>query len=238
MRSCCSTSSYRRAIESGELTQLEWIDRCARDLRADGVEFDARYFPRIDDEYLAQLKKLCVDRCLTVASVCASVALGGDEVDAAIDSFVPWIDRALALGAPLLRFDSGRVAGSPGVAWREFVRALKIVCGEAKRRNITLALQAADGDALVVTPIDVRRALKECDSAWLRVSMRAADLAGTESTQWRDLVDETVIVTTQTGAVEQIAAMEKAGYNGFVSVCYAGGHDDEAALPAIFEAFS
>jgi sugar phosphate isomerase/epimerase len=229
----CSTSSYRRTIENGALTQLEWVDACARELPVDGVEFDARFFPRTDDDYLAQLKKLCADRCLTVASASAIVPLGGDDVDAVLESFLPWIDRALALGAPLLRFESGLTIGSPGIAWREFVRGLKVACAHAKRRNVTLALQSGHSGALVASPADVRRALKECDSAWLRVSMRAADLAGAGSAEWNDLMDETVIATTETGASEEIAALEIARYRGFLTLCYAGERDETEAVPAI-----
>jgi sugar phosphate isomerase/epimerase len=236
MQWCCSTSSYRHAIAAGELTQLEWVDRCARELPVDGIEFDARFFPRTDDDYLAQLKKLCADRCLTVASATAVVSLGGDDVDAVLETFAPWIDRALALGAPLLRFDSGLNSGSPGIAWREFVRGLKAACAHAKRRNVTLALQAGESGALVASPGDVRRALKECDSAWLRVSMRAADLTGAGSVEWRELMDETVIVTTETGAVEEIDALESAGYRGFLSLCYAGDRNEVDAVPAIIGA--
>lgn len=233
MRLCCSTASYRRAIASGELTQLEWVDRCARELAVDGVEFDAGFFPRTDDDYLAQLKKLCADRCLTVAGATSIVSLGGDDVDAAIETFVPWIDRALALGAPLLRFECGAASGAPGIGWREFVRALKHVCTEAKRRNVTLALQAGASGALVTTPADVRRALKECDSAWLRLAMRAADLTGGGAAGWLDLLDETVIVTTETGDASEMAALGSAGYRGFVSLCYAGERDEAEAVPAI-----
>jgi sugar phosphate isomerase/epimerase len=233
MQLCCSTSSFRRTIESGGLTQLEWVDRCARELLVDGVEFDARFFPRTDDDYLAQLKKLCADRCLTVASSTAMVRLGGDDVDAVLEAFLPWIDRAVALGAPVLRFDSGLTSGSPGIAWREFVRGLKGACAHAKLRNVTLALQAGESGSLVASPGDVRRALKECDSAWLRLSMRAADLVGAASAEWNDLMAETVIATTETGAVEEITALESAGFRGFLSLCYAGDRDESEAVPAI-----
>src|SRR5450755_88149 len=93
MKLCCSTAAFGRALDEGELTQLEWIDACANDLDVDGVEFDGRYFPRTDDDYLAQLKKLCADRCLTVACVTVSERLGGTDVDAALETLVPWIER-------------------------------------------------------------------------------------------------------------------------------------------------
>ena len=232
MQLCCSTSSYQRTIAAGGLTQLEWVDRCAH-LPVDGVEFDARFFPRTDDDYLAQLKKLCADRCLTVASATASVSLGGDDVDSVLETFLPWIDRALALGAPLLRFESGLASGSPGIAWREFVRGLKVACAHAKSRNVTLAVQAGASGALVASPGEVRRALKECDSAWLRVSMRAADLSGAAAAEWNDLLDETVIATTETGVAEEIAALGRGGYRGFLALCYAGQRDEDEAVKEI-----
>ncbi|HXW77607.1 MAG TPA: hypothetical protein VEJ20_09365, partial [Candidatus Eremiobacteraceae bacterium] len=81
--SCCSRS-YAPLLRHGSLTQLEWIDRCAA-LRFDGVEFAASHFPRTDDDYLAQLKKLCVDRGLTAASVALDVRLGEADIDAQAD---------------------------------------------------------------------------------------------------------------------------------------------------------
>lgn len=236
MRLCCSTSSYRRAIESGELTQLEWVDRCANELQVDGVDFGARYFPRTDEDYLAQLKKMCADRRLTVAGATAMTELGGGDVDAALESFAPWIERAAALGAPVLRFEGGRADGSPGIAWREFVRALKAACAAAKLRNVTLALQAGDRTALVATPTDLRRAFKECDSAWLRVAMRASDLTGGAAGEWRGLLDQTVIATSKTGASEEITALDQAGYRGFLSLCYEGAQNEDEAVPAIVAA--
>jgi sugar phosphate isomerase/epimerase len=233
MQLCCSTSSYQQTFAAGGLTQLEWVDLCARELPVDGIDFDARFFPRSDDDYLAQLKKLCADRCLTVASATANVSLGGDDVDSVLEAFVPWIDRALAFGAPLLRFESGLATGSPGIAWREFVRGLKVACAHAKLRNVTLALQAGESGVLVASPGDVRRALKECDSAWLRVSMRASDLVGASAADWNELMDETVIATTETGAAEEIAAFEQVGYRGFLSLCYAGEQNERDAVRAI-----
>ena len=233
---CCSTASYSRAIAAGELTQLEWVDRCAHELHVDGVDFDTRFFPRTDDEYLAQLKKLCADRCLTVVCVASAIEIGGDDVDAVLESFLPWIGHALALGAPLLRFRGGRVVGSPGVAWREFIRALKAACAEAKRHNVTLALEAGDVGALVAAPSEMRRAFKECDSAWLRLAMRGSDLTGSSGDEWRGLLEDTVVATTRSGDERECGALQEAGFRGFVSLCYEGEQAEAGAVPAIFAA--
>jgi xylose isomerase-like TIM barrel protein len=219
MKLCCSTAAYGRAIDEGELTQLEWIDACSNDLNVDGVEFDGRYFPRADDDYLAQLKKLCADRCLTVACVRSPVALGGADVDASIASFLPWIAHAAALGSPLVRFScAASPDGSPGIAWRELIRGLKAACVDAKRLNITLALERGEEGSLVSSSAEIKRAQKECDSAWLRVATRAEDLAGADGAAYLALVDETVIVTALTGERRLIHAVDASGVRGFISL--------------------
>src|SRR5438552_7916363 len=168
MKVCCSSRSYARVLQAGALTQLEWIDRCA-ELSMDGVDFGASDFPRTDSDYLAQLKKLCVDRGLTAACLSFDASYGDGDVDGQTVDLEGWIESAHALGVPLVRFGVGTATGSPGVAWRELVRGLKRATSAAKHRNVTLAVRTrASTSALVATPADLKRLLKECDSAWLR----------------------------------------------------------------------
>jgi hypothetical protein len=219
MKLCCSTAAFGRAIDAGELTQLEWIDACANDLDIDGVEFDGRFFPRTDDDYLAQLKKLCADLRLTVACVRSPVALGGKDVDASLASFLPWIAHADALGSPLLRFACATVPdGSPGIAWRELIRGLKAACVEAKRANVTLALERGDQGSLISSSADTKRVQKECDSAWLRIATRAEDLAGADNAAYLALLDETVIMTALSDDGRLIDAASRSGFRGFVAL--------------------
>ena len=53
MKLACASGALHREIESGELTQLEFLDLCARELGCDGVVLDVRHFPRADDDYLS-----------------------------------------------------------------------------------------------------------------------------------------------------------------------------------------
>lgn len=218
MKLCCSTAAFGDAIEAGEMTQLEWLDVCANELDVQGVDFDGRFFPRTDDEYLAQLKKLCADRCLTVACASAPAPFGGADMDASIAAFTPWIGRALALGSPLLWFSCASAPeGSPGIAWRELIRGLKSVCVEAKRLNVTLALARGEDGSLVASPADTRRALKECDSAWLRVAMRAEDLAADQRVEWQALLAESVVMTSDSGD-DAMRGDVAPGFRGFLSI--------------------
>jgi len=227
MKICCSSRSYARAIQSGDLTQLEWVDRCAR-LALDGVDFASAHFPRTDLDYLAQIRKLCVDRGLTVAAVAFDGEIGGDaDVDAQASLIETWIGNAAALGAPLLRISSGSSTGSPGVAWRELIRGLKTMSHAAKEKNVTLALESRPG-SLVSSPPDCKRALKECDSAWLRLAQDMTVLSPSEDGD--ALFDEIVVAVARGGEVDTNAAgtLRRRGFIGFVTLETSGVDEDKA----------
>jgi len=228
MKICCSSRSYARAIQSGDLTQLEWVDRCAR-LALDGVDFASAHFPRTDLDYLAQIRKLCVDRGLTVAAVAFDGEIGGDaDLDAQASLIETWIGNAAALGAPLLRISSGSSTGSPGVAWRELIRGLKTISHAAKEKNVTLALESRPG-SLVSSPPDCKRALKECDSAWLRLAQDVTAVLS-PSEDGDALVDEIVVAIARGGDVDTDAAgtLRRRGFIGFITLETSGVDEDKA----------
>jgi xylose isomerase-like TIM barrel protein len=206
-------------LQSGDLTQLEWVDLCASELKLDGVDFGAAHFPRTDADYLAQLKKLCTDRGLTVAALTVEVPFGEGDVDRQTADLGTWVERASLLGAPLVRVACGAIAGSPGIAWRELIRGFKLACATAKERNVTFALQSSEA-TLVATPSDARRCLKECDSAWLRLAPTTAQLTGDLAQGWRELMNFAVLLIAGGSAVDSpaLGAAREAGYIGFVTV--------------------
>jgi len=214
MKVCASSRSFARQLDAGRLTQLEWIDVvCEQAL--DGVDLSTEHFPRRDDDYLAQIKKLCVDRGLTIAAVNTNVSFGAGVIDPQIDTLVGAVDVAAAIGAPIARFDCGGAQGSPGVAWRELVRGLKSVCDYAKRRNVTMAIWPKS-DTLVATEADVKRAFKECDSAWLR-------LAAPATPDWELLGRDAVIMIVPSEGYDMAVALR---FRGFISLENETGSDD------------
>jgi hypothetical protein len=159
MKLACASSSLHRDIERGELTQLEFLDLCARELACDGVVLDVRHFPRTDDDYLAQVKKMAVDRGLTIAGLadisffCAPPERMGSV-----------LDHAVTLGAPLV---AGPLAREVECSWTEQLARLNVATSLAKAHNVTLALRNAPGTFAANAP-DCKRVVKETDSAWLR----------------------------------------------------------------------
>jgi sugar phosphate isomerase/epimerase len=240
MKLCCSSHSYARTLAAG-LTHLEWVDLCAGELMLDGVEFVRSHFPRLDTEYVAQLKKLCADRSLTVACLDHDVPFDASDVDRHVAMLTNTLEIAAGLGAPLVRIHTGPVAGSPALAWRELVRGLGACCIQAKQYNITFALQPEVGSP-VVSPTDVKRAFKECDSAWLRLAATPQMLIGAARDAWDDALSAAVIVIAPMGRLDTFGADETTDflqvltalwqrrYRGFLSVAYAGDEDERQAV--------
>jgi len=164
MKIACSSAGFSRAIAEGSLTQLEWLDVCANELEVDGLVFDRAQFPRTDDEYLAQLKKLAVDLGLTIAAVSSDTPFAGED---AAD-----FDIALRLGAPLVVRRAPPTSDDPS-AWGAFTDAARTIASAAKTANVTLAVRNAKG-TLCASAADVKRLAKDVDSAWLRCALEPA----------------------------------------------------------------
>lgn len=244
MKVCCSSHSYDRMLAGGDLTQLEWVDVCANELELDGVEFALAHFPRCDAEYVAQLKKLCVDRGLTVAGLHHDVALDAAAIDDHVESLGRSLAIASGLGSPIVRCGLGPIAGSPAVLWREAIRGLKTACVRAKELNVTLALEPKLG-TLVADPAEAKRVQKECDSAWLRLAPNASMLASPGRGAWTEALAGAAIVVVPMKALDTFGAEESvdyiaaltfvrgAGWRGFLSLVYEGA---EAERPAVSRA--
>jgi sugar phosphate isomerase/epimerase len=162
MQFAYSSGAFDQALRSGDLTQLEFIDAVARETLFDGVVFDDRHFPRTDGDYLAQLKKMCADLGLTIAALASDAFFVTDE-----DAMRSAIDRALALGAPLL---AGRLGSETALSWSEQLHKLGTASSLAKSANVTLAVRNAPG-TFAATEHECKRVSKETDSAWLRFGL-------------------------------------------------------------------
>ena len=173
MKLAYASSAFARAIDRGDCTQIEFVELCAREFACDGVVLDAVQFPRTDDNYLAQLRKMAADLGLDIAAVSDRVFCTGDE-----DAMRATLDLANALGAPLI---AAPLAAETALSWSDQRERLAAATSLAKRANVTLALRNATG-TFAASAHDLKRATKEADSAWLRYGLEpaaldAADLA-------------------------------------------------------------
>jgi sugar phosphate isomerase/epimerase len=157
MRLALSTTAFARALAAGELTQLELLDACAGELRADGVVLDAAQFPRRDSDYLAQVKKFCADLALVIVAV-------RDDGLTARDSEA--LVMASHLGAPYVLTCMPAKGNDPVMRWNEALAIIARAASQAKKLNVTLAVRNAPG-SLAADNFEMGRLRKESDTAWL-----------------------------------------------------------------------
>jgi hypothetical protein len=191
MKLACASSALHHSIERGDLTQLEFLDLCAHELACDGIVLDVRHFPRADDDYLAQIKKMAADRGLTIAAVTSGTFFGSAE-----NEMADVLRCALALGAPLV---AGVLAREIDCPWSDQLARLNVATASAKASNVTLAVRNAPGTFAASTH-DCKRVVKEADSAWLRfgpeprafdAASDPSELAANSVLLWSNVGDET-----------------------------------------------
>lgn len=201
MKLACSSTAFDEQLRRGDLTQLEWIDACARELAVDGAVFDVRHFPRADTDYLAQIKKMCTDLGLTVA------ALRHDGFFCnGMEHMEQTLLTALTLGAPLVAAPLEPVTT---VSWTQSLERLNDAAALAKRLNVTIALRNVP-HSHAASVHDMKRAAKETDSAWLRFG---PDLDSLEAgDDFHELLPKTVLIWH--GYVAPFVAV--GSYRGFI----------------------
>jgi hypothetical protein len=164
VRIAISSCSFRRPLALRELTQLEWVERCASVLEADGIVAAVADFPRADDEYVAQLRKVTIDLGLVPFGLDAPALL---DPTAPPGSLKDVLALANAFGAAVVRTVLPAPGEVPPASFVEAVAAAKEASRAAKAANVTLVVAAATG-TLGEDLTGIKHLLKDVDSAWLR----------------------------------------------------------------------
>jgi hypothetical protein len=211
MKLACASGAIHREIENGELTQLEFLDLCARELACDGVVLDARHFPRTDEDYLAQVKKMATDWGLSIAAVSDSSFFCSQ-----VERMTQVLAQAASLGAPLV---AAPLALQTQFSWSEQLERLAFATSLAKRLNVTLALRNAP-QTFAAGTADCKRVVKETDSAWLRYGPDPQELDAASDAQ--ALAPNTVLLWSglqqQTEQTVAAATRAFATFRGYVAI--------------------
>jgi hypothetical protein len=220
-----SSSSFAGAFRRGTLTHLEWLEGCASRLDADGVIFALADFPRTDDEYAAQLKKVAVDLGLVPVALDAPGLLDPERSD---DERAAAVALAALLGTPLLRTSAGLPGELPPQTFVRMVAAAKTMAKVGKAANVTLAVAPVAG-TLVATIADLKHLAKDVDSAWLRYDVPFDDPSrGALGPRERVLLER---VPLDAALDERIAARR-----GWIAVEGDGGDDPFATVAEVLHA--
>jgi hypothetical protein len=192
------------------------LDLCARELTCDGVVLDVRHFPRTDDDYLAQVKKMATDWGLSIAAVSDSSFFCSEE-----EHVTQVLRQAAILGAPLV---AAPLALATQCSWSEQLGRLAVATSLAKRLNVTLALRNAP-QTFAAGTADCKRVVKETDSAWLRYGPdpQVLDAAGDAQALAPNIVLLWSGLRQQTEQTVAAATREFAGFRGYVAIDEASG---------------
>jgi len=163
VRIAVSSSTFRRPLAAGELTQLEWLERCASALGVDGVLADVMDFPRRDAEYVAQLRKVAIDLGLVPFGLDAAGLLEPTGAAAREDALA----LAGGFGASVIRTALPAPGEVPPATFAEVMGVAKAFARDAKAANVTVIVAPAPG-TLGEDLAGVKHLLKDVDSAWLR----------------------------------------------------------------------
>jgi hypothetical protein len=195
-----SSSSFRRPLAAGDLTQLEWVERAATGLGVDGILTDISDFPRLDREYVAQLRKIAVDLGIVPFGIDAPALLD----DGVQPDDMTTLSVAREFGALVVRMVLPAPGDVPPAAFAAAVARTKAACRLAKTANVTLIVPAQEG-TLGPDEAAVQHLLKDVDSAWIRACPQALDERAVRSARERfpahcaDLGDDPARVVAATG---------------------------------------
>lgn len=178
MKISCSSWSYHRAFEAKKLDQMRWLDLCARELKLDGVELLFCHFPRMDKQYLKDLKKKIIGYGLTVASVSAGNHFTVESTAARekeIDKVKRWSDIGQFMSAPLIRiFAGGAKELKDEVMWSKVTKALYKCSRYGQKIGVAMALENHGG----FSADQVLRLVKAVDSPWLKLTVDTGNFPG------------------------------------------------------------
>ncbi|MBI4553600.1 MAG: sugar phosphate isomerase/epimerase [Candidatus Latescibacteria bacterium] len=244
MKLACMSLSFSRPISAGTMTLDSFIDWCYTH-KLDGIDLHANHIPSQNPETLKHLKRHCLDCGLPVACLCVSnnYGLPDTQVMHQLEMTKRWIDAALILGASVVRLFAGWTpeGDDPQAAWTRTVRSLREMSAYAAVRGVTVALQNHNHHGLTQVGDDVLRMIAEVNHPNLSHVW--------DTGQYTDLypsLEKTVhlarhvrakIYEIETGEERRLdytrifPMLERAGYNGYVSIVYEGQEDERAALP-------
>ncbi len=221
-----SSASFAGSIAAGNLTQLEWLEGCASALGADGIVFARAHFPRMDAEYIAQLRKVAIDLGLvplgveepnlfglsTAAGISSAdrltsaghVGFASAEAPTSTAGVLTSIDLAFGIGGLFVLTALPPPGDVPPAAFVAAVAAAKEAVRAAKAVNVTLLVRAAPATLAEDVPA-LRHFRKDVDSAWLRYALPAgADRASLGAR------DRALVVTVDPGAdLDALAEIEE-----------------------------
>lgn len=244
MRIGCAAYSYRKYLQSGEMSLPSFLDLAA-ELQLDGVELTSYYFASTEDDFLFALKR----QALRMGQTIAGVAVGNRftlpeaaERAKQIQQVKDWLAVAAKLGAPYLRIFAGATpkgySESEAFGWA--VEAIQACVPTAAAYGVMLALENHGG--ITATSDQVIRIVEAVDSEWLAVNLDTGNYRADPYESISRTVPYAVTAHVKTEVPSEegrvladteriLGTLHQAGYCGFLNIEYEAEEDARVAVP-------
>jgi sugar phosphate isomerase/epimerase len=257
MRLCCLSLSFRPEFAAKQMNDLSFLDLCSR-LELDGVDFNLSSFQSPEKDHLKKIKKICLERGLTIACLGVSNDFGRppEQQEAVGRQIQQGLDVAQFLGAPVVRLFAGAVRDGQNreAVWKRCVDGLKRAADYAEKVGVMVGLQNHNHNNVAATGEDVVRLLSAVDHPWCSHILDTGQYLGSpgasgakpddarqhdvyksiEQTVARAVFVRAKLYRIRNGKEEWLdydrifKILRGVKYNGFVSLVYEGWNDMDA----------
>lgn len=242
--SCCAYS-YRDLLKDNKMT-LEDFVHTAREIRLDAVELTSYYFPETSDDYIYRLKRLIYQNGLDISGT----AVGGafTEPDAAkraahVAMVKQWVDLSQKLGANVLRVFAGPVAKEDDAeaACARAVEGMRECAEYGKSRGVMIAMENHGG--ITATAGMVLELVQRVDHPWFGVNLDCGNYTSEDPYKEIEMTAPYAVMTHAKVSIRRgeereqvdyyrvVEILDRAGYNGFLSIEYEDPEDPIITIP-------
>ncbi len=245
MKLGCICGSFNRSFDTGAMNQMRFLDRCAKDLKVQGVELQDIHFPQTRPAYLQMLRRTARDLGLGIIGVGVHNDFGRADPtmrQGEVAKVKHWVEVAEQLGAPLVRIFAGYPEGNPGARWPAMIDSLREVAAFAGHAGVRLGLENHNHGAFTPTAAEFLRVLDEVKSpylvplldtgnyvdGWPSVQKTLGLAAHVHAKFWKvasDGSDEKV------DYAKIIPALRAAGYDGWVTFEFEAEEPEATGIP-------
>jgi sugar phosphate isomerase/epimerase len=245
--------SYRQFLQ-GPKKSMDLFDFAdlAADMGLDAIEPTSYYFPAdVDEAYLRKLRlhafKLGLDVSGTAVgnNFCVPV---GPERDKQLEQMRTWIDRAAAMGAPVIRIFAGNVpkGDSEDAALERTVSAIEESLAYAAQKGVCLGLENHGG--ITATPAQLLKIVKavKAPAGNFGINFDSGNFHGDDPyAELAEIAPYAVNaqikseISRQGGEKEPadlariVQILRDAKYSGYVALEYEAAEDPKTAIPGL-----
>jgi sugar phosphate isomerase/epimerase len=245
IRLACSSESYGRELDAGQLTLPDWFRLCAEDLGLAAVEVEDRHVGEPTTERLVEIRAAADGFGLEIVNIALMNNFGLADEGARLaeqQRTVRWMEASKTLRTQFLRTFAGWPEGDRVDRWPGMLAALRHVAGQAQAAGVRLVMENHNHDGFVRTADDVEAILDAVRSPSLGLLLDTGNyldgLAAIERTArraWHVHAKFTRVLPDGRDARVDHAAviplLRAAGYDEWMSIEYEGPEPSREALP-------